>query len=75
MKTKSEPIEIPMEQLSEAAIKGLIDSFILREGTDYGAHEVSHQSKFQQVFTQLKKNYIKIMFDPETESITLIKAR
>ncbi len=66
------PVEVPFEAISEDALKGLIDSFILREGTDYGKNEVDHQVKHSQVHKQIAKGDVKIMFDPNTGTITLI---
>ncbi len=36
----AEPLAVPHAQLSPAALRGLIEAFVLREGTDYGAREV-----------------------------------
>lgn len=65
-------IEIPHEQISQEALIGIIDSFILREGTDYGWVEASHQTKFDQVKRQLDRGDIKLVFDPASESVTLL---
>lgn len=69
------PVEIPREALSKEALHGIIDSFILREGTDYGSQEISHEAKYQQILKQLDKGHIKIVFDPESESVTLLTER
>ncbi len=66
------PVEIPIEALSPAALSGIIDAFILREGTDYGAVEASHAAKVAQVRTQLERRDVVITFDPATESVTII---
>lgn len=66
------PMDIPLEALSEDALTGVIDDFILREGTDYGSAEASLEKKRVDVLRQLKNGKAKIVFDPETESITLI---
>ncbi|MCB0347489.1 MAG: YheU family protein [Bdellovibrionales bacterium] len=66
------PIEVPYDAISEDALKGLIDSFILREGTDYGKHEAAHQTKYDQIYKQITKGDVKIVFDPNIGSITLI---
>ncbi|MES1191364.1 MAG: YheU family protein [Steroidobacter sp.] len=34
--TPQEPVAIPHTELSADALRGVIDSFVLREGTDYG---------------------------------------
>jgi uncharacterized protein len=66
------PIEVPMDKLSEDVVQSLIEEFILREGTDYGAIEVSLEKKKEQVSKQLENNDIKIVFDPNTDSVTLM---
>ena len=69
------PLEIPANVLSPEALAAVIESFVLREGTDYGAKEVSLSSKAQQVRKQLDKGQIKIIFDPGTDSFTLMTER
>lgn len=66
------PIEIPAEALSPEAFSGIINEFILREGTDYGSVEISHEKKMEQIQKQLAKGDIKIIFDTNTESVTLM---
>lgn len=69
------PIEVPPEALSSETVDALIESFILREGTDYGRVEISLEAKKEQVHKQLKKGEIKITFDPNTETVSLMTAR
>lgn len=66
------PLEIPMNALSESALAGMIDAFIMREGTDYGVHEITHETKVKQIIKQLENGTVKIVFDPNTETATLI---
>ncbi len=66
------PIEIALEKLSAGALDGIIQSFILREGTDYGLHEASYELKSQQVLRQLQRGDIKIVFDLNSESLTML---
>jgi uncharacterized protein YheU (UPF0270 family) len=70
----SEPIEIPEKELSAEALSGIIDNFILREGTDYGATEKSYESKVDSIKRQLEARLIKIVFDPQTDSISIVPA-
>jgi uncharacterized protein len=69
------PIEVPREALSDEALSNLIEAFILREGTDYGAHEVSYDTKASQVRKQLDSDDVKIVFDPNTETVTLLTTK
>lgn len=65
------PVEVPHELLSPDALRGVVEAFVLREGTDYGAREFSHEEKVQQVLEGLARGEVQILFDPETESVTL----
>ena len=67
------PVEIPVRLLSAETIRALVESFVLREGTDYGSQEVAHDTKISQVLKQLEGDKIKIIFDPDTESATLMR--
>ena len=42
---KKRYVEIPYRELSEAALRGVVESFVLREGTDYGDREFSFEEK------------------------------
>jgi uncharacterized protein YheU (UPF0270 family) len=64
---------IPMDRLSEDALRGLIEEFILREGTDYGINEVPLETKFQQVLRQLKAGHVSIVFDFAEETTSILR--
>lgn len=66
------PIEVPLEKISLDALENIMREFILREATDYGAVEIQHETKLKQVHAQIKKGDVKIVFDPNTESVTLM---
>ncbi len=66
------PIEVPASALSDEALEGLIEEFIGREGTDYGWVEASHDAKTKAVRRQIQAGEVKIVFDPNTESVTLM---
>ena len=66
---------IPYEQIASDALQGLIEEFITREGTDYGAEEVSLSTKVEQIKQQLKRREIVVVFDPATESVSILLRR
>jgi len=66
------PIVVPHSELSPDALKGVIESFVLREGTDYGERDVSFETKVLQVRRQLERREAEIVFDPNTESIDIV---
>ena len=65
-------IEIPLDRLSPEVLRGVIEEFILREGTDYGVQESSLDNKIAQVRRQLGCGDVLITFDPVTENCTLL---
>lgn len=72
---RPQPIVIPHRELSAAALRGVLESFVLREGTDYGAHEVSLDQKVAQVLRQLERGEAQIMFDPALQSIDIVVSK
>ena len=72
---RPDPVEIPHTELSPDSLRGVIDNFILREGTDYGERDVSHESKVTQVMRQLERGEAKILFDPVTESVDIVAGK
>jgi hypothetical protein len=66
-----DPIEVPYGELSAELLNAVIESFVLREGTDYGEKEHSLEDKVARVIGQLKSGEARILFDPESESVTI----
>jgi uncharacterized protein len=66
-----EPVEVPYGELSAELLHAVVESFVLREGTDYGEKEYSFEGKVADVMRQLKKGEAKILFDPQSESVTI----
>ena len=68
----SDPVEVPWKALSPDALRGVVEAFVLREGTDYGDREFSHEEKVRQLLEGLERGEARILFDPVTESVTLL---
>jgi uncharacterized protein YheU (UPF0270 family) len=73
--TPADPVAIPHQELSADALRGVVESYVLREGTDYGQREVLLEQKVAQVLRQLERGEAQIMFDPNTESIDIVPVR
>ena len=69
------PVVVPHQELSPAALRGVIEAFVLREGTDYGEHSHSLADKVQQVERQIARGEAEIVFDPVTESVDILPVR
>ena len=66
---------MPHTALSAAALRGVIESFVLREGTDYGERDVPHEAKVAQVLRQLERGEARIMFDPVSQGVSIVLAK
>jgi uncharacterized protein YheU (UPF0270 family) len=65
-------VEVPVDALSSAALRALVEEFVTRDGTDYGAVERSLDAKVAHVLHQLERGEVRIVFDPETETTTIV---
>src|ERR1700736_1088944 len=70
-----EPVFVPHAELSADALPGVVESFVLREGTDYGEREFSLEQKLAHVYRQLECGEAQIVFDPNTETIDIVLTR
>ena len=71
---QAEPIFVPYTELSQDALRGVLESFVLREGTEYGERDVSLDQKVAQVTRQLQRGEAQIVFDPESQTIDIVVA-
>jgi uncharacterized protein YheU (UPF0270 family) len=60
--------------LSDDALRGMIEEFVTRDGTDYGEQEVSLKERVEEVRGQILTGKALIMFDSKTETTTIIPA-
>jgi uncharacterized protein YheU (UPF0270 family) len=66
---------VPWRRLDAETLKSVLESFINREGTDYGEVELSLEEKVAHLKGQLERREVFIVFDGETESVTLVTSR
>ena len=67
----SKPISIPLEALSEAALQGVIEAFVLREGTDYGHVEVDLEQKRAAVLRALETGAARLVYLPDEDFVDI----
>ncbi len=66
------PIEIPIAELAATTLTSIVESFVLREGTDYGPQSYSLEQKVAHVMAQLRRREAYIVFDPASDSIHIV---
>jgi len=75
MSERPEPVEIPLDALSAELLRAVIESFVGREGTDYGERERTLEEKVADVRRQLESGEARVVFDPESESVDIVPVR
>ena len=65
-------MEIPHTQLSDKALRAIIEEFISREGSDYGLIEYSLEEKVGHVMGQLERGEVVVSFDAASETCNLV---
>lgn len=63
---------IPWQDLSPDTRDNLIESFVLREGTDYGEHERSLEQKVNDVKRQLKSGDVVLVWSELHETVNIM---
>lgn len=68
-------ILVPYDKIPSEALTGLMKSFIEREGTDYGATELSEEAKLGRLRKSLEKGLAFICFEENTESFHILSKK
>lgn len=63
---------IPLAQLNNETLEAIIEDFILREGTDYGAIDATKKDKIAQVKSQLEQGSALLVYSELHESVNII---
>ncbi len=63
---------IPLEQIPAETLLAIIEDFILREGTEYGAEDISKQAKIEQVKKQLVQGSAVLVYSELHESVNIL---
>ena len=67
-------VAVPYTELTADLLHAVVESYVLREGTDYGEKEFSLEDKVAHVISQLKRGDAQIVFDPESETVSIVRA-
>lgn len=66
---------IPPEKFTEEVLKNLLESYISREGTDYGERELSLEEKVNDLLRNVYLGEALISYDEDSQSVNLISAQ
>ena len=74
-KENSPSVVVPYTELAAELLHAVVESYVLREGTDYGEREFSLDDKVAHVVGRLKRGEAQIVFDPATETVSIVSAK
>lgn len=63
---------IPSSELSPDVLRSIVESFVLREGTDYGEQEVEFTQKVEAVIKQIQTGEVVVQYSELHETIDLV---
>jgi uncharacterized protein len=67
-------MKIPINQIDPETLIAIIESFILKEGTDYGSIEASLEDKIEQVKLQLINGTAILVYSELYETVNIVPA-
>ena len=67
-------IAVPVARLTPDVLRGLLEEFASRDGTDYGERELSLGEKVERLQRQLTAGDLQILFETESEQWDLVPA-
>lgn len=74
MPERAEQIAVDPAALDPETLRRLVEEFVTRSGTDYGAREVGLAERVASVLRQLRRGEARIVFDAESGSADIVPA-
>jgi len=65
-------MRIPHTALPTETLRGIVEEFVTREGTEYGVRDYSLDEKVTHVLQQLERGEVVIEYDPELQTCNLL---
>lgn len=66
-------IEVPVSALAEQTLLALLEEFATRDGTDYGAKELTLNEKVGRLREQLEASRVMLLYDADSEHWDLVE--
>ena len=66
------PVLVSPDELQPETLNSVLESYVLREGTDYGTREIGLEQKIENLRKKVEKKEIVLVFDPNTESLNFL---
>lgn len=67
-----QPLLIPYQDLPAGTLRAIAEDFCTRDGTDYGAQELSLEQKVSLLMRQLARGEAHIVFEGRSQSLSIL---
>jgi uncharacterized protein YheU (UPF0270 family) len=74
-KLQEEGVHVPYQQLDQETLRRMIQEFVSRDGADWGDAGCALDDKVEQVFQQLQRQQVKIVFDLRSQTVNIVACR
>ncbi len=74
MTDSTDAIEVPYDSLQPDTLRAVVEEFITRAGTDYGARERTLDEKIADVMRQLRRGEAAVVFDTRASTVNIAPA-
>jgi uncharacterized protein len=68
-------VEVPYARLDAAVLRRVVEEFVTRDGTDYGAAEKTLDQKVSDVTREIRSGRAALVFDGESLTMNVVQAR
>ena len=65
-------VDVPYERVAADVLRRVVEEFVTRDGTEYGAHETSLEEKVADVHRQLERGEAAIVYDAASDTINIV---
>ncbi len=65
-------VEVPRQRLAADVLRALLEEYASRDGTDYGAREMSLEEKVAALEAQLQRSELRLLYEMESEQWDLV---
>jgi uncharacterized protein len=72
MDEPQQAVVVPHSLLPADTLRAVVESFVLREGTEYGARDFTLDEKVAHVIAQLERGVAQVVFEPESQSVDIV---
>ncbi len=67
-----EGVDVPFEQVSQDALRSMIQEFVTRDGADWADVGCTLEDKIDQVLQQLRDKKVKVVFDLTAQTANIV---